>query len=206
VVLAPRSRFTLEDFQRSSDENKQIWWSFADSQGSGRDLAWYEEGLLQACLAEHGIDGVQGTAEQNFANGEVIIKIKAFQRSARPPPPWGGREEKRGRGLKMLSQNWTPTEAVSSRRQFGAFQVWAQELIGNKQLFRTVRLAASIIDSCKLFRLKAHLNAHVMLRIGRQARMAQTVLGILHAWSEPFLRAGFHARNVYPELQAQLHL
>ena len=104
MVLAPRSRFTLEDFQRSSDENKQIWWSFADSQGSGRDLAWYEEGLLQACLAEHGIDGVQGTAEQNFANGEVIIKIKAFQRSARPPPPWDRRKEKRG-GVSTLDAN-----------------------------------------------------------------------------------------------------
>ena len=98
MVLAPRSRFTLEDFQRSSDENKQIWWSFADSQSSGRDLAWYEEGLLQACLAEHGIDGVQGTAEQNFANGEVIIKIKAFQRSARPPPPWGWEGGEEGEG------------------------------------------------------------------------------------------------------------
>ena len=95
MVLAPRSRFTLEDFQRSSAENQQIWWFFADSQGSGRDPAWYEEGLLQAFLAEHGIDGVQGPAMQNFANGEVIIKIKAFQRSARPPPPWGRREEKR---------------------------------------------------------------------------------------------------------------
>jgi len=72
----------VKDFQRSSEENKQIWWSFADSQGSGRDPARYEEGLLQAFLAEHGIEGVQGTTEQNFAKGEVIIKIKAFQRSS----------------------------------------------------------------------------------------------------------------------------
>ncbi len=34
-----------------------------------------------------------------------------------------------------------PTEAVSSRRQFGAFQVWAQGLMGNKHLFRTVVVA-----------------------------------------------------------------
>ena len=38
-------------------------------------------------------------------------------------------------------QLWTPTEAVSSRRQFGAFQVWAQGLMGNKHLFRTVVVA-----------------------------------------------------------------
>ena len=141
MVLAPRSRFTLEDFQRSSDENKQIWWSFADSQGSGRDPAWYEEGLLQAFLAEH------GTTVFSAARSRILQTAKSSSRSrpssdppARRRPGIGGRRKGEG------SQHWTPTEAVSSRRQFGAFQVWAQELIGNKHLFRTVRLAASIID------------------------------------------------------------
>jgi hypothetical protein len=43
--------------------------------------------------------------------------------------------------LLVSRQLWTPTEAVSSRRQFGAFQVWAQGLMGNKHLFRTVVVA-----------------------------------------------------------------
>jgi len=69
----------IKAFQRSSEENKQAWWDFADSHESGkRDPALYDPDVLQNFLAEHGIQGVQGSAAQKAA---LVAKIKNFQKS-----------------------------------------------------------------------------------------------------------------------------
>jgi len=73
----------IKAFQRSSEEHKQIWWAFCDSQGGGnRDPARHDEDVLQAFLTEQGIQVAQGSKDQNFIKGELINKIKAFQRSS----------------------------------------------------------------------------------------------------------------------------
>jgi hypothetical protein len=73
----------IKEFQRSSEENKQAWWTFCDSQElQKRDPALHEEDVLQAFLADHGIQGVQGTKTEHFIKQELINKIKTFQRSS----------------------------------------------------------------------------------------------------------------------------
>eukprot|EP00931_Biecheleriopsis_adriatica_P028506 TRINITY_DN1698_c0_g1_i3.p1 TRINITY_DN1698_c0_g1~~TRINITY_DN1698_c0_g1_i3.p1 ORF type:complete len:231 (+),score=50.53 TRINITY_DN1698_c0_g1_i3:114-806(+) len=69
----------IKDFQRSGEEQKQAWWTFCDSQGGGnRDPARHEAHVLQNFLAQHGIQVDTGNS---FLKGELILKIKDFQRS-----------------------------------------------------------------------------------------------------------------------------
>merc|ERR1712226_1457519 len=69
----------IKDFQRSSEENKQAWWTFCDSQEcQKRDPALHEEDVLQAFVADHGIEGVEGTKQELFIKQELINKIKTF--------------------------------------------------------------------------------------------------------------------------------
>merc|ERR1719482_1708145 len=69
----------IKNFQRSSEEQKQAWWTYCDSQGDGnRDPARHDTDFLQAFLTKHGIKGLQG---DSFVKSELINKIKAFQRS-----------------------------------------------------------------------------------------------------------------------------
>jgi len=73
----------IKEFQRSSEENKQAWWSFCDTtEGQFRDPARHEEDGLQSFLADHGITVEVGSKEDNFIKGELINKIKNFQRSS----------------------------------------------------------------------------------------------------------------------------
>merc|ERR1712125_305965 len=67
----------IKSFQRSSEEQKQAWWAFCDSQeGQKRDPARYGADVLQAFLAMNGIPGVQGTKERKTM---LVNKVKGFQ-------------------------------------------------------------------------------------------------------------------------------
>merc|ERR1719188_1490883 len=73
----------VKQFQKSSEENKQAWYSFCDEQGVGKyDPSYYEPNALKTFLGGVGEGGFAASANFSSEKSKLIAKVKQFQKSS----------------------------------------------------------------------------------------------------------------------------